>query len=76
MSKTQAGVILEHLLNHGSITSWEAVQQYRITRLSAVIYNLKKEGYPIQTDFESNEETHWARYTLIMDERSEANEHL
>lgn len=69
MSKNQADTILEHLMVHGSITSWEAIQKYRITRLSAVIYDLKKMGYRIRTDFESNEETHWARYTLIMEDK-------
>lgn len=74
MSITQVSTILEHLMAYGSITSWDAIQKYRITRISAVIYNLKKMGYRIRTDFESNEETHWARYTLIMDERGEAEQ--
>lgn len=69
MSKTQEATILEHLMAYGSITSWEAIQKYRITRLSAKIYDLKKMGYRIRTDFESNEETHWARYTLIMEDK-------
>ena len=35
-----------HLLKRGSITSWEAIDLYGITRLSALIYNLKyKKGY-------------------------------
>lgn len=74
MSKTQEATILEHLMAYGSITSWDAIQKYRITRLSAKIYDLKKMGYRIRTDFESNEDTHWARYTLIMDERGESEQ--
>lgn len=74
MSRTQVTSILEHLMAYGSITSWEAIQRYRITRLSAIIYILKKMGYKITTAFESNEETHWARYTLIMDERGESEQ--
>lgn len=34
--------ILEHLMQHGSITSWEAIEKYGATRLSAIIYNLRK----------------------------------
>ena len=39
--------ILEHLQKYGSITQLEAINLYWFWRLSAVIYNLKKEGYNI-----------------------------
>lgn len=39
MNKTKA--ILNHLLEYGNITSWEAIQQYGVTRLSAIIFNLR-----------------------------------
>lgn len=41
---TQNIKILNHL-KHGSITSWEAIQKYHITRLSARVYELKQMGY-------------------------------
>ena len=34
--------VLEHLRKNGSITSWEAIEKYSATRLSAIIYNLRK----------------------------------
>lgn len=34
--------VLEHLQRNGSITSWEAIQNYSATRLSAIIHNLRK----------------------------------
>lgn len=34
--------VLEHLQQNGSITSWEAIKKYGATRLSAIIYNLRK----------------------------------
>lgn len=34
--------VLEHLQTYGSITSWEAIQKYGATRLSAIIYELRK----------------------------------
>ena len=37
--------ILQHLKTHGSITSWEAIEQYGATRISAVIFNIKKKHY-------------------------------
>lgn len=45
MNKTQK--VLDHLKNGKTITSWEAIQKYRATRLSAIIFNLKEKGYPI-----------------------------
>lgn len=46
-NKTQ--LVKEHLLNHGSITSWEAIEEYGATRLSSIIFNLRKIGYDIET---------------------------
>lgn len=42
-------LVKEHLLKHGSITSWEAIQEYGATRLSSIIFNLRKSGYDIDT---------------------------
>lgn len=45
MNKTQA--VLEHLKTHTGITSMEAIENYGATRLSAIIFNLRKRGYDI-----------------------------
>ena len=34
-------LILKHLQEFGNITTWEAIQEYGCTRLSAVIFNLR-----------------------------------
>lgn len=48
--KTQKQYILEHLKEHGSITSQEAFKLYGATRLSGVIWRLKhKDGYDIES---------------------------
>ena len=44
--------VLEHLQKHGNITSWEAITKYGATRLSAIIFNLRK-NYVIATDIQS-----------------------
>lgn len=44
---TQKQAILEHLKTIGNITSLEAFIEYGATRLSAIIYNLRKEGHLI-----------------------------
>ena len=41
--------VLEHLKKNGSITSLEAIDLYGATRLCAIIFNLRKEGYNIDT---------------------------
>ena len=40
--------VLEHLKAHGSITSLEAIQKFRATRLSSIIYRLR-DRYNITT---------------------------
>lgn len=40
--------VAKHLRDFGSITSWEAIEQYGATRLSAIIYNLKKIGWEFE----------------------------
>lgn len=47
---TKTGKIKEHLLTKGHITSLEAINLYSATRLSAIIFNLRKEGMDIRTD--------------------------
>ena len=48
---TQVEMIKMHLKKYGSITSWEAIKKYNITRLSAVIYILiHKEGWKLKKE--------------------------
>lgn len=61
---TQRQQVLDHLRTQGSITSWEAITLFRATRLSGIIYDLRKDGYPITSTIETNGDRHYARYTL------------
>lgn len=45
MSKTK--MVLEWLKEGKAITSWIAFREFGITRLSSVIYNLRRQGNPI-----------------------------
>ena len=47
INKTQK--VLEHLQNNGCITSLEAIEKYGATRLSDIIFKLRKRGYNIDT---------------------------
>ena len=66
---TQIEKVLRHIQEFGSISSWEAITEYNITRLSAHIYELKKLGYPITSETvctknKFGENTHFAVYRL------------
>ena len=39
---TQEQLIKEHLEKFGKITTWEAFEDYGVTRLSSIIFNLRK----------------------------------
>lgn len=72
MNKTNA--ILQHLLENGNITSWEAIRDYGATRLSAIIYTLRHK-YNLNIITEDIEFTDrygskatFAKYILIRDE--------
>ena len=49
MKDTQLQTVLSYLKEHKNITSWQAITKFRITRLSAVIYLLRDEGYDVIT---------------------------
>ena len=67
MNKTKAVTL--HLLEKGSITSWEAIKEYGATRLSAIIYNLRKRDMNIRNervDFVDRfgRKSHYVKYVL------------
>lgn len=47
---TKKEKVLEHLKKYNTITSLEAIDKYSATRLSAIIYSLRKTGYKIITE--------------------------
>ena len=65
MSDTQEKIILNHLKKHKFITTWEAITQYRITRLSARIFELRERGHQIITNHINENGKRFAEYSLI-----------
>lgn len=43
-------IILRHMQDYGSITTFESFIEYGITRLSGRIFDLKKKGYSISDE--------------------------
>lgn len=73
MKKTNKQRVLEYMKDFGSISSIEAFKDLGNTRLSASIFELKKDGYNIKSKTECGvnrygEKTHYSRYSLVEDE--------
>lgn len=71
MAKTsQSKEVLKHLQVHKKITSMEAINLYGATRLSAIIFDLRKAGYNIKTNTKVTKNRYgnavsYAEYELI-----------
>ena len=59
---TQETQVLTHLERFGSITAWEAMQEYRIMRLASRIADLRRKGHNIVTVTRHNGSVTWAEY--------------
>ena len=60
--ESKAKKVRNHLITKKSITSWEAITLYKATRLSAIIFDLKKSGFIFETKLEQNGNSNFARY--------------
>ena len=47
---TQKSMVLAHLIQYGSIEPLVALREYGCYQLGAVIFDLRKEGYAIETE--------------------------
>ena len=73
ISKTQK--VQKHLIKKSVITSWEAIKLYKATRLSAIIFNLRKKNWDIITEEVSNKDENgfpfiYAKYILLSKPKS------
>lgn len=59
-----------HLLEKGNITSWEAIKQYKATRLSAIIFDLRKK-YDIDTVMVESDGSRYGKYVMKGEKRDE-----
>ena len=66
---TQYEQVLKHLEEGKCITQYEATLRYNIIRLGAIIFDLRRAGYPIKTKMihkkkKNGSTTHYAEYSL------------
>ena len=72
MKLTQYDRVLNHLQRNGKLSQKQAIRLYGAYRLSAIIYNLRQDGYTIATNFKSGknrfgDNVSWAEYKLIQE---------
>jgi len=70
---TKTSQVKKHLFSKGAIDSWTAINDYGATRLSAIIYNLRKRGLtidsvPITVLDRNNNLCNLVNYVLIQNE--------
>ena len=66
---SQTEMVLNYIMEHGSIDAWTAIHKLNILRLGARIYDLKKLGFKFKTTmiYKKNAEGQmkkWAQYAL------------
>ena len=71
--RTQRGEVLKYLQTHKGITSMQAFEKFGATRLSAIIFDLKRKGYNIVTIMRDGENRYgesvrFAEYRLIKED--------
>jgi len=69
---SQRRLVLDHLLKYGSITSWDAIQQYRITRLAEYCRQLRGEGKQIISTWKEANGKRFVEYTLLIESEGKA----
>jgi hypothetical protein len=47
--KTKTELVKTHLITHKQINTWDAIKLYKATRLSSIIFVLRKSGYNIKS---------------------------
>jgi hypothetical protein len=69
---TKHQLVKKHLFEKGWIDTWTAIELFGATRLSAIIFNLRKEGYdiissPNSSNDRNNELCNYTTYKYIND---------
>lgn len=71
--QSQKEIILNHLRKYGVITLLDAVNIYKICRLSAIIKELRNEGYCIATILKQGKFNKYGNYILLAEPNENPN---
>lgn len=61
---SQRAAVLVHLREHGKISQLQALRQYGIMRLAAIIHRLRRQGHNITSDTRQQGDKRYAVYRL------------
>ena len=69
-TKSQKSEVLRYMQTHKGITSIQAIEKFGATRLSDIIFRLRKEGYDIDTESITTKNRYghavtYAKYSLV-----------
>ena len=56
--------VLNHIKRYKKISSMQAFSKYNITRLAAIVYNLRAKGYLIKTNTVTSDKSTYAVYSM------------
>jgi hypothetical protein len=62
--ETKIKKVALHLIKYKKITSWDAITKYKATRLGAIIFNLRKKGFIIETKYEVKDKIRYGVYVF------------
>ncbi len=65
LEPTQKEKVLNHLRKYGFITNFDALDNYKICRLSAIIKDLRNESYNIATLLQNGKVNKYGIYVLL-----------
>lgn len=73
---SQKQMVLDYIMEFGSITPIDALRDLGVTRLAAKVFELKKDGHDIDKVIETGKNrfgnrTRYARYSLVKGEDNE-----
>lgn len=66
---SQISKIKAHLNIYGTITSWEAIELFRCTRLAEYIRQLREGGLDIQSNWRENNGKRFVEYSIVRDKQ-------
>jgi len=61
---TKIDAVFAHLKKGKTITSWQAFELFRATRLADIVFKLRSRGYDITTFLIESNGTRYAKYKL------------
>ena len=62
ITESQNMEVLNYIKQHGSITSWQAMNELKIMRLASRVADLRRKGYPIITILENKNNKSYGVY--------------